>query len=265
MIPKTVRSGVVAEARASLDALQSRLAAVDAAIAQHFPRYDEPLSQALERFSPYVTVDAVVNAVPNPAMARLVELTFDECNFAVHHLCVCLCARAQSARVASHAYPHAHAYSMVVERWVNLQMPHRESGDNFGADVIFEVLKLLQDRNALVAGMLSDFPNYFLGRASVLEKLTGLTKTTTVARKTKKLAEVVNVPHVGAAAAVSGAAAAANDGEKKRAKVSDGEDAGKQDKQTTTSEQETEQETSVVANKLLEDYRLYLCVTRPRR
>jgi hypothetical protein len=219
LISKPIRAHIQAQATKSLLAMQARVAELDAVLQAQFGAGHEeaPLSTSVDQFLHAQQTNA---GSSNAKMCSLIKLAFDECNFALHHL-------------------------WVVERWVQLQMPFRESGDNFGVEVVQDVIKVVQDRNMLMVNLMDQLPAYHLNRATVLEKMMPeVKKTSVVSRKqvsTKKRGSADDI-------------------------ASEDEDATnkkKKPKTSTADEQEEvvtaeNDEKTVTQNKDLDDFRLYI-------
>lgn len=128
-----------------------------------------------------------------------------------------------------------------ITRFLELQIPKREDGNNFGVDVLEQCIKTLQDRNNLLAGNLLEIPSMYLGRAQIFEKM-AKSDVTLVTKVTKESSEEeqLALTTVSSAAQPNGAASTSGGGKKRM-------------KETTLNEEKTESQARV-----FEDYRLFL-------
>jgi hypothetical protein len=226
-LKKTTRTHVIELGVKALESISARALDLDEVLARNFGSVDEPMSAVSARLAKDVTMDGLKQGASNEHIVKLLDLVFEECNFGQNQL-------------------------WLIERWIQLQMPKREDGNNFGVDVLESVLNVVKDRSNMLAGVLSELPGYYINRAQVMEKVAAETKTTGTSSKETKTT-------------TTGEPAAAGSGEPaKRLKEASppasssggGEDAaakdGKQESVTTVYEKKE------VSAKALEDFRRYV-------
>ena len=160
-----LRKTYAAAADASLEAMLRRAGELDAVLEDKFTWTREG---SLSRTGAFLTgdhkADVETAAKGNARIEELSRLVMDECDVCISHL-------------------------TKLERWLSLQIPRREDGNNFGVETLESIKAIINERNNALAGFLTDMPNFFISRASTLEKLVGKLETST----TTKTSAVPNV------------------------------------------------------------------------
>lgn len=137
-------------AKNALKLILQRAVELDDVLNKAFDGQDAMLSKIHEKFAEMNSREAIIEARSNQTIVNLVKLLQDELGWAVTQL-------------------------WHIERWIVLNIPAHEDGNNFGVDVQQSVLKTVQERSALLAGFLQDLSGYFWARASLFDKISKVT------------------------------------------------------------------------------------------
>jgi hypothetical protein len=188
------------EARESLSEIAKRVGDLDLILEEKFGKTDDPLSSQLTKiqthyqlqqqefqnallasssnnnssssssFLPAATTSSSTNTPviilkSNPELFELINFIVEELNWGITRL-------------------------WKIERWMQLRVPKKEDGGNFGVDVLLECSRVINDRSNLLANYLSDVPNYFFQRGSAFEKLSPKPIQKTVDPTTSQITEL---------------------------------------------------------------------------
>jgi len=157
MTIKSFRTKATKAADAILAAGSDDLAAIEAALAAHFPHGPGALSKAEEAFR--ADLDANGADAANSLLSGAIPAARDLLSLVLSNI-------------------------QVLERFVDLHVPQMEDGNNFGVTVQMTVAKFLKDTREELGKKLDAIPAYYASRADAVDKL-GLAKTTSSRTKTE--------------------------------------------------------------------------------
>lgn len=159
-MPKTMKSFRTKTSKEAEEILTNGMATVtkiEKAIAEHFPFGAGELSKAEASFRSDLETNGLDAA--NALLSTSIPAARDLISLGVYHI-------------------------QVMERFISLNVPQMEDGNNFGVTVQMTVAKFLQETRESWAKKLDAIPAYYSSRADAVEKL-GLAKTSSSQSKTE--------------------------------------------------------------------------------
>ena len=144
---KTFRARAEEHASKAVDALMQRALGLDDVLTTKFDAVGVSLSQVQDVFMARLTTEALDAAAPNDILVDLVRMMQDELGWGITQL-------------------------WYIERWISLQVPAQEDGNNFGVEVQSHALKIVQERSDLLSGFLSELCTMFWQRGNLFDKIT---------------------------------------------------------------------------------------------